>query len=221
MIPVKVTVQYQHNGVKHSAQLQLVLAMTVQDAIEAIIGALQLPPALIYQLHYQHQALDYAAKLFNAGVQEGSIFQLTTEDVNATNIASETLQSSATNLLQRLGGRGGAEVELLTVKAGLVTSDGTTLPLQRTRALVGRADTGIGYPPDAFDAELSTLDPTRSVSRPHALIVYADGGFTIRDLYSRHGVYVNDRRVAPSGAHQIYDGDKIRIGEVELRFQLL
>ncbi len=222
MIPINVTVQYQEHGNKRSARLRLALDMTVAQAVEAIIGALQLSDDTAYRLYYQRNPMDATAKLFSAGLQEGSIVQLDADDANATIMEVSNARVLAAGVLQRLGGRSGAaEVEQLTVRAALVAETGKTFMLQRTRALIGRADEQIGYPADMFDVELSALDDNRSVSRPHALIVYAEGVFTIRDLYSRHGVMVNDQKLSSSGAQQIYDGDVIRIGEIVFQFRLL
>jgi pSer/pThr/pTyr-binding forkhead associated (FHA) protein len=153
-------------------------------------------------------------------LQEESLLQLSADDANATIMDASNARVLAAGVLQRLGGRTGTEVEPLPIPATLVTESGQIFALKRTRALIGRADAQIGYPPEMFDAELSALDEHRSVSRPHALIVYADGMFSIRDLYSRHGVQVNDRKLSSSGSQQIYDGDVIRIGEIVLQFRL-
>jgi phosphoserine phosphatase RsbU/P len=47
------------------------------------------------------------------------------------------------------------------------------------------------------------------VSRDHAEIVAADGGFRIRDKQSRYGTYVNDEQVTE---HPLTHGDRIRLG---------
>jgi hypothetical protein len=56
----------------------------------------------------------------------------------------------------------------------------------------------------------------RRVSRRHATVELAAGGTLLRDSESTNGSWVNDRRV--SGAAPLRDGDRIRLGEVELRF---
>jgi len=66
------------------------------------------------------------------------------------------------------------------------------------------------------------LDPDHDteVSTRHAVIQRVDDGYTIRDLGSVHGTFVNGNQV--SGAHPIADGDVIRLGASgpELQFQL-
>ncbi len=55
----------------------------------------------------------------------------------------------------------------------------------------------------------------RSVSGRHAEIFQQDGGWAIRDMRSRNGTYLNDKRVTMSA---LLDGDSLRMGRVELRF---
>jgi pSer/pThr/pTyr-binding forkhead associated (FHA) protein len=102
----------------------------------------------------------------------------------------------------------------------LVQLNGTPFcQLRHTRALIGRADPAIGYPPESLDADLTVLDPQQTVSRPHALIVYSEGEFTIRDLYSPAGVFVNGQRISPSKAELIRNTDVLKFGDVQLRFR--
>ena len=92
----------------------------------------------------------------------------------------------AAGVLSRIGG-GKSGSEPLPVAATLIAETGEVFPVRHTRALIGRADAKLGYPPEALDADLTDLDPDRTVSRPHAMIVYSEGEFTIRDLYSQRG----------------------------------
>jgi len=54
-----------------------------------------------------------------------------------------------------------------------------------------------------------------SVSRKHAKIYSSTGGFMIEDLGSTNGTYVNNYRISTSS---IKNGDRIRLGNVELLF---
>lgn len=70
----------------------------------------------------------------------------------------------------------------------------------------------------APEADLRLVDQwagDASVSRRHASIMYADGGFRIVDNESRNGVYVNGRRVQSCW---LSAGDEIQIGGFVLRF---
>jgi uncharacterized ubiquitin-like protein YukD len=217
MIPVNVTLQYVRDGAKASTRIRLAMDATVQDTIESLIEALELPREenghpLSYRLVRQRQVLDNDDRLFEAGVQEGDILQMTTLDPRAT-----MGQAISVGLLNRLGGK--ASAEPLPVRASLVSEDGLTFELSHTRALIGRADASLGYPAEALDADLTALDPQRTVSRPHALIAYANGEFTVRDLYSQRGLMLNGARVSPSKAEVLHDGDVLTLGDVMVLFR--
>lgn len=212
MIPVNVTIQYLHGGVKESRQVRLAMEDTVQAVIDKLLHDLDLDSSESYQLLKLRAALDDDSKLYEAGVQEGDILQLVRHDPNATVIG----KIPSGNILSRLGGKGGGEP--LPVMAQLVAPDGTTFRLRRTRAMIGRADATMGFPSEALDADLTALDHRRTVSRPHALIVYQDGVFLIRDLYSQFGVILNGTRITANTAQRLKDGDSLRFGDVALVF---
>ncbi|TLM97865.1 MAG: FHA domain-containing protein, partial [Actinobacteria bacterium] len=54
-------------------------------------------------------------------------------------------------------------------------------------------------------------------SREHARIRYADGVYTLSDLGSSNGTFVNERQI--SGQVPLSDGDMIRIGNTTLSFK--
>jgi diguanylate cyclase (GGDEF)-like protein len=54
-----------------------------------------------------------------------------------------------------------------------------------------------------------------SVSRRHARILASEGGFTLEDLASTNGTFVNDRRIERV---RLADGDIVRIGSAILKF---
>jgi hypothetical protein len=217
MIPVNITLQYVRDGAKQSKRLTLSLDSTVGDIVTELIDELGLTSdgdgqKASYFLLRQRQVLDNVDKLYESGVQEGDILQLTIIDPNAT-----MGQAISSGLLNRLGGK--ASVESLPVNAVLIAENGQEFQLSHTRALIGRADQSLGYPSESLDADLTNLDSKRTVSRPHALIVYANGEFTIRDLYSQRGVFVNDERVSPSKAAVLHDGDVLTLGDVRVQFR--
>jgi hypothetical protein len=70
--------------------------------------------------------------------------------------------------------------------------------------------TTIGRSPDC-DIFLDDV----TVSRKHAELLQEDGRFTIRDLGSLNGTYVNRRRIESS---PLSDGDELQIGKYRLTF---
>jgi hypothetical protein len=219
MIPVNVTLQYVRESAKESRRVKLSMDETVNNAVNRLVAELQLPleddddgKPLSYRLLKQRQVLDNDDKLFEAGVQEGDILQLTIIDAKAT-----MGQAISAGILNRLGGKSSSEP--LPVDAALIAESGAVFSLSHTRALIGRADPSLGYPPESLDADLTTLDPERTVSRPHALIAYSNGEFTVRDLYSQRGVLLNGNKISPSKAEVLHDGDILTLGAVNVQFR--
>lgn len=56
-----------------------------------------------------------------------------------------------------------------------------------------------------------------SVSGEHALIEYRNGSYIIEDLGSTNGVKINGH--TPMGASALFDGDKIRLGDVQIIYK--
>jgi hypothetical protein len=56
----------------------------------------------------------------------------------------------------------------------------------------------------------------RGVSRKHAMVMAGPEGFILRDLESKCGTFVNDKRIEECSLN---NGDRIRIGEVQLVFK--
>lgn len=67
------------------------------------------------------------------------------------------------------------------------------------------------------DNEIPVVHDT--LSRRHACITYIGDRFVLNDLGSTNGCRVNDRPLAHS-AHELVDGDIVKIGHVEFRFEL-
>lgn len=63
---------------------------------------------------------------------------------------------------------------------------------------------------------ITLSDPT--VSNTHAIIIARETGYTIVDLGSRNGTFVNDERLG-SQAHALRHGDKIQLGQTVLTFR--
>jgi hypothetical protein len=78
--------------------------------------------------------------------------------------------------------------------------------LERDRMLVGRArDCDLCFP---YNTEISRL---------HATFIANDGEWSVEDVCSRSGTFLNGERV--EGRRALADGDRLRIGRVELMFR--
>lgn len=71
----------------------------------------------------------------------------------------------------------------------------------------------IGADPDECDLVIKNDD---SVSGQHAVVMFREGQFQIRDNDSTNGTYVNGRDIFGEGAVMIQNLDRIRLGNVEL-----
>jgi pSer/pThr/pTyr-binding forkhead associated (FHA) protein len=63
---------------------------------------------------------------------------------------------------------------------------------------------------------ITLTDPT--VSNTHAIVIARESGYTIVDLGSRNGTFVNDERLG-SQAHTLRHGDKVQVGQTVLTFR--
>lgn len=215
MIPVNVSIQYIREGAKQTARITLSMDWTADQAIIHIANTLNLPAdEITFQLLRQRVVLRADQKLFEAGIQEFDILQLVAADPNATTAG----RVMAGNIFSRMGGSTGGG-EPLPISAALFTRAGAAFVLKRTRSLIGRADPALGIQPEMLDADLTELDANLTVSRPHALIVYSNSEFTVRDLYSQRGVALNGKVLPANTAHTLKDGDWLAFGEVQLQFR--
>ncbi len=68
----------------------------------------------------------------------------------------------------------------------------------------------------AADCDVVLTDPY--LSSKHAVIRHENGTFTLSDLDSTNGSFVNERRIT---RYDIIDNDKVRLGRTELKFKSL
>src|SRR5262249_9601727 len=99
----------------------------------------------------------------------------------------------------------------------LVPVEGPVLALTAHDMIVGRSDPQRGYRPDI---DLLALDPTQTVSRRHARITRRNGHFYIEDLNAFNRTRLNGTPLVPHQDVEIHSGDGLRLGNVELRFEI-
>jgi pSer/pThr/pTyr-binding forkhead associated (FHA) protein len=97
-------------------------------------------------------------------------------------------------------------------------SAGKQFPLSNPEAQIGRWDADGGIFPDI---DLDDDDPEAKVSRRHACISLNDGEYSIEDLGSTNGTFINrGRRLVPGDKQSLRDGDEIIVGKTFLRFHV-
>ena len=84
-------------------------------------------------------------------------------------------------------------------------AEGMEYPIERTYAVIGRSK----------DAAITLKDPL--ASREHAVIVFHENAFILKDLDSTNGTHM---RGASIRQRKLRHGDKFRIGDTTLQFIL-
>jgi pSer/pThr/pTyr-binding forkhead associated (FHA) protein len=89
----------------------------------------------------------------------------------------------------------------LIVLAG--AKQGLEIPLKKDKFLIGRS------------TECALRAGSEAISRRHCAIVRAGGKWSVRDLGSRNGTYVNDQRITEQVPLSV--GDELRVGPLHFR----
>ncbi|HVT26620.1 MAG TPA: FHA domain-containing protein [Lacipirellulaceae bacterium] len=89
----------------------------------------------------------------------------------------------------------------LVVLAG--AKEGLEIPLKKDKFLIGRAK------------ECALRAGSEAISRRHCAIIHRENSWTVRDLGSRNGTYVNDERITKEVP--LKDGDELRVGPLKFR----
>ena len=95
----------------------------------------------------------------------------------------------------------------------LVTSSGQAIALARDLMVVGRQDPVLGIFP-----EINLADKT--VGRRHAYLRNQHGQYTVEDLNALNKTRLNGEILTPYEERTLKDGDVLRFGSVEVRFEL-
>lgn len=110
-----------------------------------------------------------------------------------------------------------------TIRASLIVergdAAGTEFILEGDESNIGRWDADNGIFPDV---DLDPHDHEAKVSRRHARIIRRNSQFSLEDLGSTNGTYINrGRRLLPGTPQSLADGDEIIVGKTFLRFHII
>lgn len=95
----------------------------------------------------------------------------------------------------------------------LASADGSTLEIPaRDEVVVGREDPISEVFPDLDLTGFDGLE--KGVSRKHAVIHRRGPDYTVEDMGSTNGTYVNRKKVLPNTPQTIKPGDEIRFGKL-------
>lgn len=95
------------------------------------------------------------------------------------------------------------------------TTDGETLEIpEKDDIVIGREDPISEVFPDLDLTGYGGMES--GVSRKHAVMHRSGGGFTVEDMGSTNGTYVNRKRIQPNTPQPIMPGDEVRFGKLAL-----
>jgi pSer/pThr/pTyr-binding forkhead associated (FHA) protein len=100
----------------------------------------------------------------------------------------------------------------------LASSDGSTLEIPaKDEVVVGREDPISDVFPDLDLTDLGGMD--KGVSRKHAVIHRSGSDYTVEDMGSTNGTYINKKKIQPHAPQAIKPGDELRFGKLALTLQ--
>jgi serine/threonine protein kinase len=103
------------------------------------------------------------------------------------------------------------------VGALVPAAGGPALTLTASDMIIGRSDPQRGFRPDV---DLLAFDPAQTVSRRHARLTRRANHFYVEDLNAFNRTRLNGTPLVPHQDVEIHSGDVMRLGHVELRFEI-
>jgi pSer/pThr/pTyr-binding forkhead associated (FHA) protein len=93
--------------------------------------------------------------------------------------------------------------------------DGSTLEIPaKDEVMIGREDPISEVFPDVDLTNLGGME--KGVSRKHAVIHRSGVDYTVEDMGSTNGTYINKKRIQPHAPQAIKPGDEVKFGKLSL-----
>jgi pSer/pThr/pTyr-binding forkhead associated (FHA) protein len=100
----------------------------------------------------------------------------------------------------------------------LMSSDGSKLEIPtKDEVVIGREDPISDVFPDVDLTSLGGME--QGVSRKHAIIHRSGSDYTVEDMGSTNGTYINKKKIQPRAPQMIKAGDELRFGKLSLSVQ--
>ncbi len=107
------------------------------------------------------------------------------------------------------------DVETAGAKLVLSSPEGNTLDIpSKDEVIIGREDPISEVFPDVDLTALGGLE--KGVSRKHAVIHRTGADYTVEDMGSTNGTFINRKRIQPHAPEAIKPGDEVRFGKLSL-----
>ncbi len=109
----------------------------------------------------------------------------------------------------------GMDAETFGTKLVLTSPEGGALDIPaKDEVMIGREDPISEVFPDVDLTALGGLE--KGVSRKHAVIHHAGADYTVEDMGSTNGTFINRKRIQPHAPETIKPGDEVRFGKLSL-----
>ena len=100
----------------------------------------------------------------------------------------------------------------------LMSADGGKLEVPaKDEVVIGREDPISDVFPDVDLTDLGGME--KGVSRKHAIIHRSGKDYTIEDMGSTNGTFINKKKIQPRAPQTIKPGDELRLGKLSLSVQ--
>lgn len=109
----------------------------------------------------------------------------------------------------------GGEVQNEKQASLVLLEDGRVYPLRSAKLIVGRED-----PRREIHPDILIHDESKTVGRIHACITCQQGQWSVEDRNSRNKTRLNGDVLIPYEPKPLKDGDRLRFGRIETRFEL-
>ncbi|MEF3274590.1 MAG: FHA domain-containing protein [Chloroflexus sp.] len=137
----------------------------------------------------------------------------TTASLNRAAETVQPIEDEVTILPAPASTASGARLALVVLSSGRRIE----LPVA-PEVVIGRKDQQRGFFPD-IDLSLDG-GYDAGVSRRHARIVCTNGSYSLEDLGSSNGTFLNRQRVPPNQPMPLHHGDELQFGMLLVRFEL-
>jgi pSer/pThr/pTyr-binding forkhead associated (FHA) protein len=98
---------------------------------------------------------------------------------------------------------------------------GAQLTLESTGSIFKLGDTTlIGREDPAVQIDFDGYQDGKYISHHHAQVTCQAGAYFVEDLNSSNHTWVNGIKLSPGQAEPLHDGDKVRLGKIELVFRV-
>ncbi len=111
-----------------------------------------------------------------------------------------------------------AEMDSEGTSLVLMSIDGNSLEIPvKDEIIIGREDPISDVFPDLDLTNLGGMD--KGVSRKHAVIHRSGANYTVEDMGSTNGTYINKKKIQPHAPQMVKAGDELRFGKLALTLQ--